>query len=78
MQTWLPKLIGFLFYFFLSPWGHHGDKNSWIEILYFSLALTLRLKPLGLISVAAAPVGLLDLGSTLGPTPCVKVSLKYL
>jgi len=65
--------MGFFFSVFLPPWGHHRDKKSWIEILYCSVALTLSVRPLGLIS-AAAPVGLLDLG----PTPCVKVGLNYL
>lgn len=46
-------------------------KYPWIKVIYFCLALIHGVNPLAMISMAVL-IGLLNLGSTLASTPCVK------
>ncbi len=65
--NWLTKLIGY---------DSDGPNSHELKYYIFSLALPLSVKPLGFLSVAA-PVGLLNLGSTFALTPCGKRTLEH-
>jgi hypothetical protein len=71
VTTLAPRVGNCLFELIDRQWGNHGAKQVWIKILYFSFAFTQSVKSLGLISVMTL-LGLLNLGSTLALTPCVK------
>jgi hypothetical protein len=71
VANWPPNLKNILF----LPWGQVRAIKRWIKKIVSFSAVTPIVKPLGLISVIA-PIGMLDLSSTLALTPNVKVGLS--
>jgi len=78
-QHWAPRVANWpphqLESILFLPWVQVRAKKWWIKKIVSFSAWTPIVKPVGLISVIA-PIGMLDLSSTLASIPNVKVGLS--